>query len=397
MDGNTAASGARPRAATGKRFVWHPQARLTAPPGAAAHGLAAALRAGAGLAAGPDGIKARPEAPGWLHTRSGGTTGPAKIVRRSHASWIASFEVSRAVLGCGPADVYAVLGTPEHSLALYAMVEAAHLGAHLRDLGGLSPRRQAAALAEAGATILYATPTQLRLLAEAGRPVPTLRHVLSGGGRMPEDLPARMAALAPAATLREFYGSSEASFIAWGDAARPAGSVGRPYPGVELRIDAVAGEPGEIWVRSPYLFDGYADPVPAAGGADWRDGWLSVGEIGRRDAEGFLHLSGRRNRMVTIAGQNVFPETIEAWLAAQEGVGPCAVLPRPDALRGTVLVALRAGAADPEGDARLLAAARARFDALAAPRRIVALPDFPLTAAGKPDLGRLAVRLAELT
>ncbi|SFD37573.1 AMP-binding protein [Salipiger profundus] len=356
------------------------------------HALRVAIRAEAEFTVGPEGIGRVPGgAPGWFRSRSSGTTGAAKTIRRSHGSWIASFEVNRAALGLGQGDVYAILGAPAHSLALYGIVEAAHLGADLHCVEGMRPDRQAACLATAGATVLYATPTQLRLLCDAGAPLPALRHILCGGGRMPAGLRARIAALCPNAVLREFYGAAETSFIAWGDAATPEGAVGRPYPGVEIRIAPSRGHFGEIWVRSPYLFEGYAE-----GGSPetrWQDGFVTVGEMGALDAEGNLTVAGRRKRMVTIADQNVFPEDIEATLLADPQLTHCAVVPLPDSKRGHVLVAVIAAPAAPGTAERLLRRGREIFGTLTAPRRVVEMDDFPLTVSGKPDLGEIARRL----
>ncbi|MDP5306553.1 AMP-binding protein [Paracoccus spongiarum] len=355
--------------------------------------LRGAIRAGAEFSTGPQGVAVvRGGEPGQFRSRSGGTTGPAKAIRRSHASWRASFAVNRDRLGVTGADRYAVPGAPAHSLALYAVVEAADLGAGLDVLAGLGPRAQVRAMAEAGSTILYATPTQLRLLCEAGGALPALRHVLCGGGAMPPGLAARLAALCPQARLRQFYGAAETSFVAWDEGGAPPGSVGRPYPGVELRIADPVDGIGEIWVRSPYLFGGYAE-----GGSPktrWQGGFLSVGEMGGLDADGHLRVVGRRSRMVTIADRNVFPEAIEALLAQAPGVTHCAVLPRPCPRRGTVLVAVVAGALDAAAGDALLARCRAAFGPLAAPRALHRLARFPLTVAGKPDLARIA-RLLE--
>ncbi|WP_226628797.1 AMP-binding protein [Alloyangia pacifica] len=375
-------------------FHWHPECHLRAPeaPGPVLRDLREALAQGAGFTIGPEGIERLPEAArGILQSRSSGTTGAAKAIRRTHGSWIASFRVNAAALGIAAEDVYGVLGAPVHSLALYAIAEAAWLGADLLCLGELRPARQAAALRAAGATILYATPTQLRLLVAAGQALPTLRHILCGGGRMPGGLRASLAALCPRAELREFYGAAETSFIAWSDAQTPEGAVGRAYPGVEIRIDAPEGDFGEIWVRSPYLFDGYAEGTSTDTG--WRDGFLSVGEIGRLDAGGHLTVAGRRSRMVTIADRNVFPEDIEALLLGDASVRHCAVVPRPDPRRGVHLVAVIAGADDAATSGRLLALCRAAFGALAAPRRLIGLEDFPLTVSGKPDLREISRRL----
>lgn len=392
------------------RFGWHAatrlyvQGRLCAPgvPGATGLekdvlALRQAISGGHDFATGAAGVtvSARADsAAGQFHSRSGGTTGAAKAIRRSHRSWIASFEIARQHLGLGAQDVYAVLSAPVHSLALYAIAEAAHLGADLHLLAGLRPRQQAMQIAGSGGTVLYATPTQLQLLCDAGKALPSLRQILCGGGRMPEGLPTRLAALCPQAVVTEFYGTSETSFIAWGDGSGPAGSVGRAYPGVEIDIRNPVDGLGEIWVRSPYLFDGYAEGHSPE--TRWDNGFVTVGEVGRQDSQGFLFVAGRQNRMVCIAGQNVFPEDIEALLQSHPGTAHCAVMPVPDPLRGTVLVAVVAGKANASRQQDLLDLCRAHFGPLAAPRRVISLPDYPLLPSGKPDLRAIAKRLEDL-
>jgi long-chain acyl-CoA synthetase len=351
--------------------------------------LRAAIRNGRAFIAGPHGIEFDPTGrEDSFCSRSSGTTGAVKTIRRSQASWIASFDVNRAQLGLSASDRYGVLGGLSHSLALYATVEGAHLGADIYDVSGLRPGRQAKILADASATILYATPTQLRLLCQTDTKLPALRHILCGGGRLPEGLRQRVAAHCPQATLREFYGAAETSFIAWGDGDGPAGTVGQPYPGVEIRIEPSDGPYGEIWVRSPYLFEGYVQ----GGSLDtrWSDGFVTVGEMGQLDADGYLTVAGRRSRMVTIADQNVFPEDIETWLLSDPAVEHCAVISKPDTRRGTILVAVIAGPVDQNTHERLLGAARATFGPLAAPKHIYGMADFPLTVSGKPDLAEIA-------
>jgi long-chain acyl-CoA synthetase len=142
---------------------------------------------------------------------------------------------------------------------------------------------------------------------------------------------------------------------------------------------------GEIWVKSPYLFLGYAG-APAQT-VRWQDGWLSVGEMGRQEA-GFLYLSGRAGRMVTVADQNVFPEEIEAFIAQLPGVTRVAVLPRPDRLRGMHLIAVIQG--EVSGEGAILAACRARLGPLKAPKAVVWRSDWPVLASGKTDLQALA-------
>ncbi len=358
------------------------------------HDLQHAILHGQDFSIGPDGIARLPQAtaaPGVFHSRSGGTTGAAKAIRRSHRSWTASFEISRARFDLSARDVYGVLSQPTHSLALFAIVEAAHLGADLHLLAGLHPRAQVAQLTQAGATVLYATPTQLRLLCDAQGAIPSLRHILCGGGRMPQGLRGRLETLCPQATVTEFYGTSETSFIAWGDGTGPDGSVGKAYPGVEIDIRNPVDGTGEIWVRSPYLFDGYAEGHSSE--TRWDDRFVTVGELGRIDDAGHVFVAGRLSRMVTIAGQNVFPEDIEVLLQGRPDIRHCAVMPLPDDLRGTVLVAVIGGHHDATQAQELIALCRRAFGTLAAPRQVIALPDFPLLTSGKPDLRAIAALL----
>ncbi len=126
------------------------------------------------------------------------------------------------------------------------------------------------------------------------------------------------------------------------------------------------------------------DSVPAA--TRWRDGWLSVGEVGSLD-HGFLTLRGRAGRMVTVADQNVFPEEIETLLHTLPGVTRAAVLPVPDAKRGHRLVAILQG--DPTQEPAILKALRTQFGPLKSPRALIWRDDWPMLPSGKTDLKAL--------
>lgn len=320
-----------------------------------------------------------------LYCQSSGSGGRVKTIRRTQRSWIASFEVSRAVFGLSGRERYGVLGDLGHSLALYATLEALDLGAGLALLAGDSPRSQRRRLAAARVSVLYATPTQLRRLLLAGEEgaLPAIAHVFCGGGKLDDACRAGMATLCPNATIREFYGASETSFITIADAATPEGSVGRAYPGVRIRLDPC----GRVFVASPYLFDGYAEPdLPPPPRVD---GHVGTGDIGVLDAQGHLFLRGRESRMVTVADRTLFLEDIEAAMTAA-GAGFCAALAVPDALRGNAVLALVEGDEDAALAARLGRACRAALGAHAAPRRVVFLPRLPALASGKPDLAELA-------
>lgn len=404
-------------AAIPDRFRWHPDARLIGPEGreagpvpAGASAIIAEAPCGAAVAAAlaraacglpfrigaPDlaapEAGARPRSRPVFETLTSGSMGVPRRIRRSQRSWWASFLVNQRLFGIGPGVRVAVPGRMVHSLSLYGALEGACLGAEVHLLAGLRPDAQVAALQARKVAVLYATPAQLRLIAEAGgQRLPDLRLVLVGGSKLDVLLRAALAVLAPAAEVREFYGAAEASFITLTDAGSAEGSVGRPYPGVQVEIRAADGAVlapgglGEVWVRSPYLCDRYAGGrgMPALR----RAGWLSVGEMGWME-RGELFLAGRIGRMLTVADQNVFPEEIEAFLAALPGVRRVAVLPRADLMRGHVLVAVMQG--DPAQEAVILRAARARLGALKAPKAVIWRADWPELASGKADLARIA-------
>lgn len=349
-----------------KAFRWHPLAQVEGDDS----GLAAVVRRGGAFRIG--GVGPQPVGAGVFETLTSGSSGQPRRIVRSMESWTRSFAVNAAMFGIGPRCSVAVLGDLVHSLALYGALEAVHLGARVQLLGGMRPDRQARALA---ADVIYATPAQLRMLFEAGWRASGL--ILVGGSKLDAGLRLALAG----AEVREFYGAAEASFITLAGADAPLASVGRAYPEVEIALRG-----GEIWVRSPYVFEGYAGED--RGGAVWDAGWLSVGEMGWMEA-GYLYLSGRAGRMVTVADQNVFPEQIEAFVADLAGVRRVAVVPRVDALRGVVLVAIAVG--DASCEAEILAACRRQFGALKAPRAVIWRADWPELASGKVDLRRLAL------
>lgn len=342
------------------------------------------LAQGLPVHAGMDGIRSAGPAPApFLYCQSSGSGGRVKTIRRSTGSWIASFEINRDTFGLSAHDRYAVLGDLGHSLSLYATLEALHLSADLLIMAGDGPANQMRQLSEARITVLYATPTQLRrVLLAADHGLPAVTHVFCGGGKLDDACREAMAKLCPNAETREFYGTSETSFITIADAGTPTGSVGRAYPGVRIRID----QRGMIFVASPYVFDGYAEPdLPPPP----RDGdYIGTGDIGWLDAEGHLFLRGRESRMVTVSDRNLFLEDVEAAMTAA-GAGLCAAVAIPDPQRGHAVIAMVEGPEDDALAARLRRACRDALGDHAAPRRVVFLPRLPQLASDKPDLAAL--------
>lgn len=326
-------------------------------------------------------------------TLTGGTSGTPKVILRTQASWIASFDINARQFGYTATDSIAVLGGLSHSLALYGAMESLHLGLSVHALSTLKPSGQSAEMRRRRCTILYATPTQLRLLSK-GKPLPDVRLILCGGGTLGAEVRRHINVVCPNAKLHIFYGAAETSFITMGDSATPEGSVGKGYMGVEIAVrEPDSSGTGLVWVRSPYLFEHY---LQGESPHTRRDGdWLTVGEYGAIDAEGHLYLRGRAGRVVNIADITVFPEELEAQLSTIKGVSICAVLARHDTLRGRHLIAVLPGPTDQALRKRLLA--HCEDNRLTPLRDVLFLEPFPLLPSGKPDLRRIAALTGSTT
>jgi long-chain acyl-CoA synthetase len=135
--------------------------------------------------------------------------------------------------------------------------------------------------------------------------------------------------------IHEGYGLTEASPTVTSsavDAPGKDGSIGVPLPGIELRLvdsdgaDALAGDPGEIWVRGPNVFAGYWHDVEATRAVLTGDGWLRTGDIAVADDEGWLSIVDRAKDVINVSGFNVYPAEVEQALAGHPGIAAVAVV-----------------------------------------------------------------------
>lgn len=185
---------------------------------------------------------------------------------------------------------------------------------------GLDVQKMLGTLSECRATTTILTPQLLHALVsaiEAGLPKPAhLRFVAIGGATVSERLLQRAAAIG--LPVFEGYGLSECSSVVSlnTETARLNGSVGKPLPHVKLKFSAE----GEILVSGATLL-GYTggEAVPA-------DGYWPTGDIGHLDAQGYLHLTGRKkNIFITSFGRNVSPEWVERELTLHPAIAQAAV------------------------------------------------------------------------
>ncbi|MGH9135168.1 MAG: AMP-binding enzyme, partial [Ilumatobacteraceae bacterium] len=201
------------------------------------------------------------------------------------------------------------------------------------------------------ATLASLVATALHRIAPA-----RFRKILLGGARAPAALPPNVVTT---------YGMTETG----------SGIVydGLPLDGVELSIVA-----GQIHVRCPMLLRCYRD-----GSVPLVDGWFATGDAGHFDAGGELVVEGRLGELIITGGENVWPETVEAVLAAHPAVRDVAVAGRPDVEWGEQVVAFVVAGDDPPSLDELRAHVKAVLPAYNAPRALVLVDDVPRTALGK--------------
>src|SRR5262249_39414212 len=176
-------------------------------------------------------------------------------------------------------------------------------------------------------------------------PPKNLRVALAGGMTL-QDTVARRWQEVTGTPVAEGYGLTEASpGLALNPLGRERlGTIGLPLPSTDMKCvgddgaEVPVGEPGEIVARGPQIMPGYWRQ-PAETANVLHDGWLSTGDIGIMDAEGYFRIVDRRKDMILVSGFNVYPNEVEAVLSGLAGVKECAVVGVPDSVTGEAVKA----------------------------------------------------------
>ena len=248
--------------------------------------------------------------------------------------------------------------------------------------------------------VLCQAPTEYRMLAKRAelRPIPSLRRVVSAGEPLnPEVI--RLFRERMGVAIGDGYGQTETGPVSGmrpdeDDPARD-GSMGRPLPGIEVRIaepdGAIEGRPteGELQVRPetlPTFFSHYLDAAPFDGE------WWPTGDHVRQDEDGYLWFEGRDDDIIITAGYRVGPFEVESALVSHPAVAEAAAIPAPDEERGSVVRAIVV-LADGEPSERLAAELQEHVKRVTAPYKYPRIVEFadslPKTLSGK-------IRRAEL-
>ena len=178
----------------------------------------------------------------------------------------------------------------------------------------------------------------------------------------------------------------------WG--IKKLGSTGLPAPGVQVRLvslddatrDCEFGEVGELWSKPDANLNDYLHNPEKTVEKLTPEGWLKTGDLMVQDEQGYLYFRGRRDDMINVGGENVYPKEVENILATHPAVADVCVVPGPHALKGQAPVAWVVLRADQTADeASLQAFFLERGPAYAHPRRVFFVDALPLTGTNKVD------------
>ncbi len=326
-----------------------------------------------------------------------GTAGSPKAAMLSHGNLLANLEQTIALRGGGDAaDVGFGVLPMFHIFGLNVVLGTAlHAGASVLLVERFDPMSAIEAIRKHDVTVLPGAP-QMWAAWAAMPDLPedsfaTVKIATSGAARLDphvaETIRARFGL-----EVGEGYGLTEASPVVTASVGLPwrPGSVGAPVDGVDVRLvdaegeDVLVGDPGEIWVKGPNVFQGYWNDAEATRACIDDDGWLHTGDIAMVDDEGFLFLVDRAKDLIIVSGFNVFPAEVEGVLLEMDGIREVAVVgvPHPhtgEAVKAFVVVD---GAHSLDEDAVIEFAAE-RLARYKCPQKVNFVEELPLNLSGK--------------
>lgn len=286
-----------------------------------------------------------------------GTTGKPKGALRSHeASTLIAYGTAME-MGFTRQDKALLVMPMCHANSLYFATTFMHLGACcvIDDSSSFNPEGLLKLLAQHHITFTSLVPTHyimvLGLPAEVKQQyaLASVARLLISSAPASESLKRDIMALFQNGSLYELYGSTEAGWVTLlrpEDQLTKLGSVGREWAGSgpikimnEQRQEVADGEVGELFSCTPYAFEGYWQ-APQKTTEAFAGAWVSVGDMARRDADGYIWLVDRKSNMIISGGENVYPSEVEGVLSRHPGVQEVAVVGMPHPKWGEAVMAV---------------------------------------------------------
>jgi cyclohexanecarboxylate-CoA ligase len=331
-----------------------------------------------------------------------GSTGEPKAVLHTHRALSYKATVMATAHGLDSSDIVLMPAPLSHiSGLLSGVLIPAAVGMRTILMERWDPDRAIQLVEDEGVTFMIGPPTFFSGMANASRfssrAVASLRIISVGSMTTSPDFVARMTS-AFAATVKRTYGSTEAPTVTtstWSDPPDRAGHTdGRSVSAAELRVvdpesgrAVPAGEAGELLLRGPELFAGYADPDQTR--ASMHRGWFRTGDLATVDEQGWLTIVGRIKELIIRGGENIVPAEVEHVLESHPSIDQAVVVGYPDEHLGERVAAcvIASGPFDLDAcRAWFVDQGIARFKT---PELVLQLEAFPLLSLGKPDRGAL--------
>lgn len=246
-------------------------------------------------------------------------------------------------------------------------------------------------------TVILLVPTMHHMLIQTEEfkksDFPAMKVFLSGGAPCPIQI--YEAYQQKGLAFKEGYGLTEAGpnnfYITPEQAQVKRGSVGKPMLFNAIKLVKSDGQPagsnevGELLISGKHAFSHYYNNDKATN-ETIRGGWISTGDLAKRDEQGFYYIVGRKKDMIITGGENVYPLEIEHWLAAHPVVDEVAVIGLPDEKWGEVVSAfLVLKNSSQIQDEELLAYCEAKLGRYKVPKQFIRLAELPKTHVGKID------------
>jgi long-chain acyl-CoA synthetase len=282
-----------------------------------------------------------------------GTAGSPKPAMLTHGNLLANIEQIQAHATDALSEDDVVLGVVPlfHILGISLFLSAIVRGATLVLVERFDASQTIDLIVQHGVTTISGPPTMWQQWADLPGVDPaafaSVRVAISGAAPLSAELGNRVGERL-GIRLRQGYGLTEAAptlTIAVGTDA-PVASVGRPVPGVKIRLvdadgdDVPVGDEGEVWAKGANIFPGYWNDAEATAHALTADGWLRTGDLGVVDDDGYLYLVNRAKDLIVVSGFNVFPAEVEAVVQAHPAVGSVAVVGMPHPSTGEAVKAV---------------------------------------------------------
>jgi fatty-acyl-CoA synthase len=327
-----------------------------------------------------------------------GTTGKSKGAHRSYRTTGLESVADMAVqIGVRADDRHLVVCPLYHSAAPAFVAMLMSLGATIVLMNHFDPAGALEIIARERVTCSLMVPTMLVRItnlpaeARAAHATASLRWVMSVAAPLSTEAARRfMAQFGP--VLWNFYGATETGLVTLagpGDHVTRPGTIGRALRGNEIRLldeaghEVPVGAIGELFVRNEMLISGYHNNAEATRESQ-RDGLFSVGDLARRDADGYYYLESRKHDMVISGGVNIYPREIEDHLLTHPAILDAAVIGVPDPEWGETLrafIVLREGHTLSSDE--VIAYCRAGLADFKRPRQVSFVAELPRNPTGK--------------